>query len=235
MSGSLRDKLMAAADASESKRQQPYDGVCGVLPFASWPVNFHRDFEGTRDKLLRDGYTAEQLQTYIADVIETTKAALNNPANPPNCNPACPFDIYSDVEILAHYWMAVQRGESEGLAFLTDTDHAGRVKKGDDYHDHQADIASNPRGKIGDNGATNDQIIGQLALANEYLELGAKELWQHYISALNDLALNAKEDETNPDWKKWTILYDFNGSRKPITGGQFANVVSDYRTGKRSG
>jgi hypothetical protein len=130
MSGSLRDKLMAAADESESKRQQPYDGVCGVLPFASWPVNFHQDFEITRDKLLRDGYTTEQLQTYIADVIETTKAALNNPDNPPNCNPVCPFDIYGDVGILAHFWTAVQLGEEKGLAFLTDANHAGQVIHG---------------------------------------------------------------------------------------------------------
>ena len=133
MSGSLRDKLIAATNASEPKRQQPYDGVCGVLPFASWPANFQTEFAATRDNLLRDGYTAEQLQTYIADVIKTSTMALNNPDNPPNCNPACPFAIYGKVEILAHFWAAVRLGEDEGLAFLTDPDHAGRVTHGNKF------------------------------------------------------------------------------------------------------
>lgn len=139
-----------------------------------------------------------------------------------------------DVAILARILIAVRLGLDEGLALLTDKEHAGRVKKGDDYGDHQANIASNPRGKIGDGGETNNQIIGQLALASEYEELSAKELWTHYFSVLNDdLQRNPKESEAADDWRKIVIEYDFKDGRKKITGGQFAKVVSDYRTGKK--
>ena len=221
------DKIDAIVDAltrAENQLNGPaYDGVFGRLP--EWiPANFHVDFRIIRERLL-ETYSHADLLDYIDEYL----AMDENPETY-----SIPGEIMRDVSILAHYQEAVRLGQVEGLALLTDKEHAGRVKKGDDYGDHQANIASNPRGKIGDGGETNNQIIGQLALASEYEELSAKELWTHYFSVLNDdLQRNPKESKAADDWRNIVIEYDFKDGRKKITGGQFAKVVSDYRTGKK--
>jgi len=227
----IDDKIDAIVDAltrAENQLNGPaYDGVFGRLP--EWiPANFHVDFRIIRERLL-ETYSHADLLDYIDEMRGTgmlTETTYSRPRTP--------FKIMRDVSILAHYQEAVRLGLDEGLALLTDKEHAGRVKKGDDYGDHQANIASNPRGKIGDGGETNNQIIGQLALASEYEELSAKELWTHYFSVLNDdLQRNPKESKAADDWRNIVIEYDFKDGRKKITGGQFAKVVSDYRTGKK--
>lgn len=220
------DKIDAIVDAltrAENQLNGPaYDGVFGTLD--GWiPANFHVDFHKIRGRLL-EAYSHTDLLGYIAEYL----AMDENPETY-----SIPGEIMLDVSLLAHYQEAVRLGQVEGLALLTDKEHAGRVKKGDDYGDHQANIASNPRGKIGDGGETNNQIIGQLALASEYEELSAKELFTHYISEIKELGLNPKESEAADDWRKIVIEYDFKDGRKSITGGQFAKVVSAYRTGKK--
>lgn len=221
------DKIDAIVDAltrAENQLNGPaYDGVFGTLD--GWiPANFHVDFHKIRGRLL-EAYSHADLLGYIAEYLAMDENTETY---------SIPGEIMRDVSILAQYQEAVRLGLDEGLALLTDKEHAGRVKKGDDYGDHQANIASNPRGKIGDGGETNNQIIGQLALASEYEELSAKELWTHYFSVLNDdLQRNPKESKAADDWRNIVIEYDFKDGRKKITGGQFAKVVSDYRTGKK--
>lgn len=155
------------------------------------------------------------------------------------CRPATingvPDAVTHACAILARYVHAAALGEDKGLPLLLGQDHAERVLKGDKYSEHQSKIASAPRRRVGDEGETIDQIIGELATRAEYSEEGAKELWPHFYSELDERSLTPRETEAHGDWRKSVIAYDFKGGRKSITGGQFANVVSDYRTGKKSG
>lgn len=101
----------------------------------------------------------------------------------------------------------------------------------------QSSNASQPRGKIisddGD-GETIGEIIGGLALSYEHQNDFAIEIWMPFFSELRHRHLNPKEVDHPIDQKKSYIEYDqANGKRKQITFGQFANIVSDYRTGKK--
>lgn len=193
-----------------------------------------------RNLLRRHGMTLDTLREAVEEIIEVHREHFTDPNyaiyeyRSMTIRDGKPDFADPDRAILARCLYAATLDEKDGLALLIGNDHAGRVEKGDRYSAHQSAIASNPRGKIGDGGETNNQIIGQLALASEYEELSAKELWTHYFSVLNDdLQRNPKESKADDDWRKIVIEYDFKDGRKKITGGQFAKVVSDYRTGKK--
>lgn len=129
MTQSLKEAMRQGLEADEWRRSRPYDGVLGVLPFP-WPENFHRDFQGARDRLLNDGHSPEELRAFIAEVIDVQQRALENPDSSPEFNPATPFDIWQDVSVLAMLAAAINLGEDGGLAFLTDPLHARKASTG---------------------------------------------------------------------------------------------------------
>lgn len=218
--------LIDALTRYENQLNAPaYDGVLGRLP--EWvPESFHRDFERIRVHLLGT-YSHAALLGYIDEYIAITESGTEY---------SIPGDIMVDVAKLAHYREAVRLGPLEGLALLNDKELAENVDKGIRYRQLQSKKARKPRGKVGDDGVTINELIGRLALAREYMELSAKELWQHFISVLDHQGLNPTETPAaGADWKKSVIEFDFKDRQKSITGGQFANVVSDYRSGKKSG
>ena len=145
-----------------------------------------------------------------------------------------PDTVGDDLAITARYVCAAILGEKKGLPLLMGNEYAGRVVKGDDYGRHQAKIAGNPRGKVGDDDKTITEIIGELATMREHRDYTAKEIWNPFISALKERELEPEENETNSEWRKWTIYYDYKEGRKTITGGRFANVVYEARKHKKT-
>lgn len=220
----LDDAIDKAWREIQSLHQRPYDGVLGELP--DWiPENFRREFVAVRGRLL-ETYSHDDLLQFIAEVQVTLDPDLST-----SYRPLTPFYIMREVSILAQLQQAVRLGKGAGLALLTDPEHAGRVKKGEDYSLHQAGIARKPRGKI-DNHKTLSEFIGELALSIEHKAESAKELWPHLYSELDTLGLNPKEFKHPNDLKKNCYCYDFNSGRKRITFGQFAKVISTNRKRK---
>lgn len=216
----------------------PYDGIMGSLP--TWvPENFRREFLVIRDRLLKK-YT----HAHLLDCIDKGIAAAQNMRGMLSNNPLditkAPFEFSEvrgvrEASFLARLKGAVELGPESGLALLTDPQHAGRVKKGKNYGQHQSGIASNNRGKIGDNGKTINEIIGVLAMATEHQELSAKELWNHFLAELDCLLLEPKEiPHESGDLKKMKCEYDFKGGRKSIGFGQFQTVVGRCKKRKKS-
>jgi hypothetical protein len=136
-----------------------------------------------------------------------------------------------DINELLHVHYAISKGESEGLRILSGRDAA----IGRNTRRTQSEKAKKSRGKVGDDGTTINEIIGGLALMRAHRELTAKELWPHFFDALNQRGLDPSDEDNREDWKKSAYEYAFKDGRKQITGGQFANVVSDFRTGRKSG
>lgn len=117
------DKIDAIVDAltrAENQLNGPaYDGVFGRLP--EWiPANFHVDFRIIRERLL-ETYSHADLLGYIAEYLAMDENTETY---------SIPGEIMRDVSILAHYQEAVRLGLDEGLALLTDNEHAGQVIHG---------------------------------------------------------------------------------------------------------
>lgn len=247
------DELMGQNwDDLQKRNAASYDGVLGTLP--EWvPANFDREFHATRNRLLAT-YSHQDLLGYIAEVRDMSMRGDRDAgefaelvmladgletAEPSGmltgtyCRPRTPFQIMADVSILAQIQEAVKLGPEAGLALLTDMEHAKTATIGAKNRWVNSVKAKKSRGKVGADGETNSQIIGRLALDGEYRELSAKELLTHYISELDRLELDPTETPADDDWTKLVIEYDFKDGRKQITGGQFAKVVSDYRTKKK--
>lgn len=91
----------------------------------------------------------------------------------------------------------------------------------------QSERARKPRGKVGDEGQTLNQMIGALALNSP--ELTAKELWPRCFAQLDELGLSPKEIPYGSGSRKSAYLYDTSRGSKRITFGQFSNVVSKTR------
>ena len=144
-----------------------------------------------------------------------------------------PPDIDEAIFTLANFKKADllyrEKGREAGLALLTDPSHASLVTKGSDYSTHQSRNASNPRGKVTDDGKTINMIISELAVSNEHKEEGAKELWPHLFLKLKDEGLDPKEIKHPDNLDKNYYLYDIKDKRKPIRFGTFANVVTKSR------
>lgn len=103
------------------------------------------------------------------------------------------------------------------------------------YHiKRQSEKAKKPRSKIGDEKKPMGNVVGKLALANEHREDSAKELWIRFFGELAYLGLDPKETpHESGDFNKSAYEYDYNDGRKKMTFGQFAKVVSAFRTEKK--
>jgi len=88
--------------------------------------------------------------------------------------------------------------------------------------------AQKPRGRVGNDGETLDEIIRELALKPAYRDLKAKALWPLLFSEL-DRHTSVAAYESHPDIRKWHYKYDFNGHIKAITFGRFASIVAEAR------
>jgi hypothetical protein len=91
----------------------------------------------------------------------------------------------------------------------------------------QSKRARKPRGKVGDDGKTLNQVIGALAL--NHPELTAKELWPRCFAQLDELGLSPEEIPYGSGLRKSAYRYDTSRGTKRITFGQFSNVVSKTR------
>jgi hypothetical protein len=144
------DEVLGQNQAEIQRRHAaPYDGVMGTLP--DWmPANFHREFDAIRGRLLAT-YSRADLLDYVAEMrgmgmqgdrdagefAELVSLADDLETASPSglltgtySRPRTPFKIMADVSILAQFQEAVRRGPVEGLALLTDNEHAGQVIHG---------------------------------------------------------------------------------------------------------
>jgi hypothetical protein len=141
--------LFSEHEEIKKRKAAPYDGVMGTLD--EWiPANFHREFHAIRNRLLSTyehadllGYIAEMRDmgmrgdrdagefaelVSLADDLET--ASPSGMLTGTYSRPRTPFQIMADVSILAQFQEAVRMGPVEGLALLTDNEHAGQVIHG---------------------------------------------------------------------------------------------------------
>lgn len=98
----------------------------------------------------------------------------------------------------------------------------------------QSSRAKYERGKINEKGETLNQLIGRLCLKRGNIEKSAASLWSDFLAMLDDKLMDPKETPHPKDSRKSVVEYNSGDGRKTISLGQFLNVVSDYRTGKRS-
>lgn len=109
-----------------------------------------------------------------------------------------------------------------------------RAKRAVQYSKTQALNASNPRGRVSEEGETISQIVERLAKSPQHIDEPAKQLWTHMFSELDRLSLDPRAFEDAEDPRKWRMEYDFKGGRKPLSFGTFAGHVSKARM-KKSG
>src|SRR3954454_13795720 len=102
MTDSLWDDIGQDIEAHEFRRNQPYDGVLGTLP-REWPENFHLDFERTRNKLLDESHSPDELRKFIAEIDDIRKQAASNPENLPFLRPSVPFHIWDEIALLSNF------------------------------------------------------------------------------------------------------------------------------------
>ena len=210
-----------------------YDGVLGLPP--DWiPLTIRGEFEVARNRILDCGYEPETVCTWIQERIAIRDATTANSPKSHYIRPGIPATIWNDIGTLAWIWEARQLGEEKGLALLTDDHLAAQVIKGKKYREHQSRIAKKPRGRVGDDGETMSEIIDSLTGVEyneemeEFVELSVKDIWMHFWSKLDGKGLNPKEVEHPTDLRKNYIEYDFQGERKSITYGRFANRVTKH-------
>lgn len=231
----LTDGMKQAWDERQSRQGADYDGILGELP--SWiPENFHYEFHRVREKLLAT-YAHDDLKRYLTRFNAEQQGMLERALQgiTVDYNAQIPFSIWREISILSHFKDAVELESEKGMALLTDPEHSKRVTMGEDYSRQQSDKASKPRGKVSDDGETIGQIIGKMALSGDQEE-SASDLWPSFYSKLEELGLSPHESNHLTDPKKCAYEYGTpNGERRSITFGQFANVASEYRTGKKSG
>jgi len=131
-----------------------------------FPERNQNDFRRIRDRLLK-GYSHAELLDYIEDALSLIDCPEDS-----YIRFSIPFDIEDDIFTLAGYKKvdSVYREEEEeeeeaGLASLTDSNIAKKVKQGLDHSAQQSANASNPRGKIStdDGDTTISGIIKDLA------------------------------------------------------------------------
>lgn len=231
---SNRDEWVSeSANELRTRAAPQYDGVLGT-PDSWLPENFQQEFRAARNQLLDDGYSVDQIQDLMAQEIRHYRIAVRNPFNP-ICYSGipCPPKSRSAVLALARIQTAVRlerRKPGKGMAFLTDQSHADKVQMAEmaeRYRQDQSRKAKRPRGKLeGADGQTINEIIGHLVIRNP--KAGAKELWPHLYSKLDEYGSNPKEDH-----QKLVIEYDRKEERKTITFGTFEKVASQYRKGKK--
>lgn len=233
--------LEREAQKHKKRRAAPYDGVMGEPP--EWVPEWHQvEFIRLRNELLDYGVcntrvTPEQVLKWL-DAWAQIREIKGDEILPP---PYIPSEVSKTVEYLADLRFAVSLGKQKGLEFLTGPAHAKYAMMGKNFSRNQSEKAKKPRGKVSDDGKTMtiNEIIGQLTRSPEHIdELGdvrAKGLWPLLFSELASRHLHPEEISHSSDLRKTRYLYDFGDGRKTITFGQFSNVVSYYRSGKKSG
>ena len=224
------DKIDAIVDAltrAENQLNGPaYDGVFGRLP--EWiPANFHVDFRIIRERLL-ETYSHADLLDYIDEMRGTgmlTETTYSRPRTP--------FKIMRDVSILAHYQEAVRLGLDEGLALLTDTEHAKTATIGANNRAGQSKKAELPRGKVGcsDSGDAFAEIIGRLANKRDALGdfIPAPDLWEPLFSELGTAGADPKLVRNPHAPRKTRYDYTADGKAKHITLGRFETKIGEHR------
>ena len=89
--------------------------------------------------------------------------------------------------------------------------------------------AKKPRGKVGPDEETLNQVIEALVSRPEHRSSSAPELWSHLFAELDRLLLDPEEAIHPTDPRKSAYSYEFNSKRKTITYGRLATLVSEYR------
>lgn len=229
---SLRSALEKALGEIVERVNQPYDGVLGALP--DWvPENFCAEFESTRNKLLRDGYSAAALLTFIDEIIQMEEIALADPDNHPVFRPSTPFQIFPEVSLLARFKVAISLGEERGLALLLGNSHANQIAKAKKYSKHQSGNAKKPRNrvKVGGEGLSITTVVRQLSNMRDEIGdlLPAKDLWNDLLSELDKLELNPEEKTKNK--KPLLVTYDISddGKRTDLKYSSFQAMLSRER------
>lgn len=220
------------------------NNIAGILESGNLPEWFSDEIredalQRRRNLLRRHGMTLDTLREAVEEIIEVHREHFTDQnyaiyehrsmtirdGKPDITDPEC--------AILARYLYAATLGEKDGLALLIGNDHAGRVKKSDDYSKHQATIAGNLRGKVGDNdsGTAFAEIIGKLASQRDHLGdfIPAPDLWEPLFSKLQAVGANPKLVRNNSEPRKQYYNYMTNGKTKSITQGRFENKISECR------
>jgi hypothetical protein len=168
------------------------------------------------------------------------------------CNLGWPFDQWSftwgtgtPMEMLGHLkafsalkWLIFEnpphsRDKDDAWRLVNETLAAPVYRAGCSHKAAQQKRARKPRGKVGDDGSTMEQIVQELARAPERRDDTARELWPHFFSKLGELQLDPS-DKGGPEPRKRYYTYDFKDKRKRVTFGRFANLVTKARRGRNS-
>ena len=113
---------------------------------------------------------------------------------------------------------------------LTFDDIHRTLQMGVEYSRGQSDKAKKPRGKLpDDNNSTVADIVQKIA--SDHPEETAKELWPQFYSELDQRQLSPQEHDAEV-MAKCSISFDYRDSRKSITFGRFANIISEHRKKK---
>lgn len=126
------------------------------------------------------------------------------------------------------------RDTEDAHELISETMNASIVRIGMRHAGAQKARAQKPRGKVTDDGKTVTQMIRALTLQPEYLNERAKELWPHFFAQLDSHGLYPREINHPIEPKKCAYVYETKNGIKQITYGRFANMVSQYRSRKKS-
>jgi hypothetical protein len=211
----------------------------GELP--DWfPDEIREDaLQHRRDLLRRHGMTLDTLREAVEEIIEVHREHFTDPNyamyehRSVTIRNGSPDFADRDRAILSRYLYAATLGEKTGLPLLIGNNHAGRVKQGEDYHDHQAVIAGNMRGKVGDNssGEALAEIIGQLASERDSMGdfVPAPDLWDPLFDKLGTAGADPKLVRNPHAPRKTRYDYTADGKAKHITRGRFESRICEQR------
>lgn len=97
----------------------------------------------------------------------------------------------------------------------------------------QSDRAKKPRGLRADSGEPVYEIIGRLAMDNDYEEESAKRVWDIFLGELDQLGLSPHEVVERGPLGNTYVEYSVVGKDSEMKFSTFSKVFSEYRTGKR--
>jgi hypothetical protein len=166
-------------------------------------------------------------------------------------NQGCPFDLWSitfaegtprdAIGLLKSYctlkWLILEKPPSsrdteDAWRQVSDTTFAPIYAIGLRAKEAQSKRARRPRGKVTDDGKTIHELIAALLSKREHQDMSAKELWLPFYAELEEHGLVPEEKHDPADPTRPIYEYEFNGRRKHMSYGQFANTVSKIRRKK---
>ena len=221
----MKQTIEATYRVLKDRSSHAYDGILGSL-YEDWPQHFHIAFEATRNKLLNKCSHADALG-YLKDFPRYFDKNYNGRL-------LMPVSIQSLVGDLHYYYCAMRLGKDKGLSKLIGSTVAGHAKEGKKFLARQSRIARNPRGRVGDDGKYIKQIIGELAQSVEQADEGARDLWPHFFSKLDENGLHPEEIDHATESAKSQYKYDFKDGRKSMSFGRFENIVTQQRRKRKS-